>query len=111
MGAKSRLYWPNSLLIAALVPMFLLYAITVLFFAYWRPSGNEQWGDGAIIFIVGAFAIPASLLLVLAGIICTVRICNAGQMRMPRATKLLCALGSMLVAVPIVIVLASMAME
>ena len=111
MGAKNRFSWPNALLIAALFPMFSLYGITAWFFAYWRPSGNEQWGDGAILFIVGAFAIPGSALLVLSGILWTKRICTAGQVSMPSTTKELTVFAAILVAVPIVLVLTSMAMK
>ena len=52
---------------AAIVPMALSCAALLWFFLVLRPSRQEHWGDGAILFYVAGVAYPTSLILILAG--------------------------------------------
>ena len=59
--------WPFGILIASLVPMLLLCAFITWYQLVFRPSGQERWGDAAVIFYLGAWSYPLSLLLLLVG--------------------------------------------
>jgi hypothetical protein len=67
MGVQRKFTGPNILISVALAPMLLLVALVVWFLSYFRPSGHEHWGDGAILISVFFVAYPVTLLLTLAG--------------------------------------------
>jgi hypothetical protein len=69
---KNRI-WSNALFIASCVPSVLLTAFILWFMLVARPSGQEQWGDSAIIFHLAAWTYSISLALIVAAIVLGVR--------------------------------------
>jgi hypothetical protein len=59
---SQRRNWSIIFLAASLVPSSLLVAFILWFMLWYRPSGQEQWGDAAAIAHFGALTYPPSLL-------------------------------------------------
>jgi heme/copper-type cytochrome/quinol oxidase subunit 2 len=47
--------------------MLLLSSLVIWFFTFYRPSGQERWGDGAILFYAFYVAYPITLLFTIVG--------------------------------------------
>jgi hypothetical protein len=91
--------WSSIVLAASLVPSGLLSAFIAWYMFWYRPSGQEQWGDGVAIFYLGVFTYPLSLLLLAVGTFLAVRWrrSHPGQ---PTAGPLLFAASFVLLAAP-----------
>ena len=55
--------WPNIVLAASLFPSALLLAVLGWYVLVFRPSGPARWGDGVIVFYLGAITYPLSIAL------------------------------------------------
>jgi hypothetical protein len=73
LTVSQRRNWSHFFLKASLVPSGLLIAFIAWFMLWHRPSGQEQWGDGAAIFYLGVLAYPLSILLLVIGTVLAVR--------------------------------------
>ena len=65
--------WPTIFLGASLVPSALLIGFILWFMFWYRPSGQERWGDAVAIARVGVLTYPASLLLLGMGAVIALR--------------------------------------
>lgn len=60
--------WSSIVLGASVLPSGLLVAFISWYIFVFRPSGEEQWGDGVAIFYPGAITYPLSILLLAVGV-------------------------------------------
>ena len=65
--------WSNIVLGASLLPSGLLVAFIAWYMFVFRPSGDERWGDGVVIFYLGAITYPLSILLLAIGVFLAIR--------------------------------------
>jgi hypothetical protein len=97
---------PNIVLGISLVPVALWFALVAWWFAYFRPSGLERWGDGVILFYVLFAAYPTTLVLGLIGGVWALLRSRKWQLHVPRLTVALVGIAVVvLVALPAILLI------
>ncbi|QSX79370.1 hypothetical protein [Agrilutibacter solisilvae] len=97
--------WSNIVLGASLLPSGLLVGFICWYMFVFRPSGEEQWGDGVAIFYLGAVTYPLSIMLLAVGVVLSVR-WRRNHPGQPTAGPLLFAASLGLLAAPWLLLLA-----
>ena len=65
--------WPKITLLASWIPTALLVAYILWYMLFFRPSGQEAWGDGVTIFYLAALTYPLSLALLVVAVVLAIR--------------------------------------